>query len=147
MSVLTIFGPLLLVVLVISIVITRDWAAMPAVVGLTVGLSLAGLGVGCVVGVLWQWPAPPPGANPFTKGNSGGLPALAASAVTTGVTALVMIPTAGLAVLGLFVPWVQYLTLVVGIATGLVALSVGIRRGGDLLDRRWPEVLAAVRDA
>ncbi len=146
MSSLTIFGPLNLVVLVVAFVITGQWSTLPSIVGLSVGLMLSGLGVGCVVGVLWQWPAPPPGANPFSKGNSGGLPALASTGVMTGITILVMLPTGALALAGQWVHWLRYLALLVGLATGFVVLLLGIKRGGALLDRRWPEVLDAVRD-
>jgi ABC-2 type transport system permease protein len=146
LSMLTIFVPLLFAILVLAFVMSGQWSLLPAVVGLTVSLSLGGLGVGCVVGVLWQWPAPPPGANPFTKGNSGGLPALASAGVTTGLTVVVALPTLALAIGGWWIGWLNYLALVVGVATGFAALIIGIRRGGQLLDRRWPEVLSAVRD-
>lgn len=146
MSILTIFVPLLVAMVLVGGLVTGEWALLPAVAGLSFGLMLAGLGVGCVVGVLWQWPAPPPGANPFTKGNSGGLPALASFSVTSGVTLLVLLPTVALAVGSWWVGWLSYLTLVSGVATGVAVLLLGIRRGGALLDHRWPEVLKAVSD-
>ena len=146
MSMLTIFGPLTLVILVLAFALSGYWSLLPAVVGVTVGLGLGGLGIGSVVGVWWQWPAPPPGSNPFTKGNSGGLPALASAGATTGLTMAIMVPTIGLVVGAWWIPWLSYLALVVGVATGFVALVIGIRRGGALLDRRWPDVLSSVRD-
>ncbi len=146
MSILTIFAPVVVAMVVASGIVTGEWRLVPATTGLSAGLMLAGLGVGCVVGVLWQWPAPPPGANPFTKGNSGGLPALASFSVTSGLTLLALLPTVALAVGSWWIGWLSYLTLLVGVATGVAVLLVGIRRGGALLDRRWPEVLESVSD-
>ena len=54
-----------------------------SVLSISVTLTLVSIGVGAYVGTLWQWPAPPPGANPFQKGTSGGLPSLAAFGVTS----------------------------------------------------------------
>ena len=110
------------------------------------GSVLAGLGVGSLVGALWQWPAPPPGANPFQTGNSGGLPALLSFTVTTFGTLIVSAPTIALVIWSFFTPWVGYLALPVGLASGLVVLRIGITQGGRMLDRRWPEALKAVSE-
>jgi ABC-2 type transport system permease protein len=45
-----------------------------------------------------------------------------------------------------FTPWVGYLTIPVGLLCGLVVLRLGVTQGGRLLDRRWPEVMAAVSE-
>lgn len=145
-STLTIYGPLLVVMTVVALVATGEWTRLPIVVGLTVSLTLIGLGVGSLVGALWQWPAPPPGANPFQRGNSGGLPALLSFTVTLFGTLILGLPTVGLAIWSYFTPWIGYLTLPVGLVSGLVALRIGIAQGGKILDRRWPEVLTAVSE-
>ena len=74
------------------------------VLGLTVGLMLISLGVGAFVGTLWQWPAPPPGANPFQSGNNGGLPALLSFTVASFGTLLLAAPPIGLVVWSFFTP-------------------------------------------
>jgi ABC-2 type transport system permease protein len=134
------------VLLLIGFAVSGRWDLAPLVVGLTVGLGLAGMGVGCVVGTLWQWPAPPSGANPFLKGNSGGLPALLSFSVSSGVTMVLALPLVALAVGSIWLPWLGWVALVVGVVGGLVCLLAGIGWGGRLLDRRWPEVLAAVSE-
>ena len=146
MSTCTIYVPLIVILLVVALATTGRWNLLPTVVGLTLGLMLTGLGVGCVVGALWQWPAPPPGANPFQRGNSGGLPSLLSFSVTMGGTLLLSLPIIALAIWSFFTPWVGYLTIPVGLVIGLVALRIGITQGGRLLDRRWPEVLGAVSE-
>ncbi|MCW2805908.1 MAG: type transport system permease protein [Propionibacteriaceae bacterium] len=146
MSTLTIFGPVLVALLVVSMVATAEWSLLAPVVGLTIGLTLTGLGVGSFVGALWQWPAPPPGANPFQKGNSGGLPSLLSFSVASLGTTVLAVPTIAAAVGSLWYGWLGYLSVVVGLATGLLVLRIGIAQGGRVLDRRWPEVLQSVSE-
>lgn len=146
MSTMTIFGPLLLVLLIASFTLTQQWQLVAPVVSLTVGLTLIGLGVGAYVGALWQWPAPPPGGNPFQRGNSGGLPALLSFGVTTAGTVLLGLPTIALAVGSIWVSWLAYVGIVVGSLSGLLVLRLGIRWGGRRLERRWPEVMESVSE-
>jgi ABC-2 type transport system permease protein len=146
LATLTVFGPMLVVLLVLVFALTGLWSLLGVVLGLTVALVLIGLGVGAYVGALWQWPAPPPGANPFQKGSSGGLPALLSFTVTSMATLLLALPTVALAVWSLWTPWVGWLTLPVGLVTGLLVLEAGTRWGGRRLDRSWPEVVLAVSE-
>jgi ABC-2 type transport system permease protein len=145
-SALVVFLPMIVILLLISLLITGSWALAAPAAALSVGSAFAGLGVGSVVGALWQWPAPPPGANPFASSNQGGLPALLSVTVTTLATLLVSLPTLGLVVWSIFSPWVGVLALVVGLASGLAVFKVGIGWGGRLLERRWPEALQAVSE-
>ncbi len=145
-STMTVYIPLMVILLGATVIVTGEWRLLPVTIGLTVALMLTGLGVGSVVGALWQWPAPPPGANPFQKGNSGGLPSLLSFSVTIFGTLILALPTIALVVWSSFTHWVGYLTLPVGLACGLIALKVGIVQGGKLLDRRWPEVMRAVSE-
>jgi ABC-2 type transport system permease protein len=146
MSTVTIFGPILALVFVASFAFSRQWSLLVPVVALTIGLSLIGLGVGAYVGSLWQWPAPPPGANPFQKGSSGGLPSLLSFSVATFGTVILGLPTIALVVGSIWVNWLGYLAVVVGLVSGVVVLRLGISLGGRMLDRRWPEVMHAVSE-
>jgi ABC-2 type transport system permease protein len=146
LSTLTVFVPMLVLLLVVAFVLTGAWALLGPALGLTAAFLLSGLGAGSFVGALWQWPAPPPGASPFQKGGSGGLPAFLSFSVTTLLTLLLGLPTIALAVASVWVPWLGWLTVPVGLATGLLALRTGVRRGGRLLERRWPEVMLAVSE-
>jgi ABC-2 type transport system permease protein len=146
MSTVTIFGPILVLVFVASFAFSRQWSLLVPVVALTIGLSLIGLGVGAYVGSLWQWPAPPPGANPFQKGSSGGLPSLLSFSVATCGTVILGLPTIALVVGSIWVGWLGYLAVAVGLVSGVVVLRLGISLGGRMLDRRWPEVMHAVSE-
>lgn len=146
MSTVTVFGPLLVILLAVTMVLSGEWRLLPMVAGLTIGITLIGLGVGSLVGALWQWPAPPPGANPFQKGNSGGLPSFLSFGASSLATLLLSLPLAALAVGSFWLSWLGWLALPVGVALGAVVLKVGIAQGGRILDRRWPEVLGAVSE-
>jgi ABC-2 type transport system permease protein len=145
-SALVIFVPMILVLLLVSLAITGSWGLAAPAAALSLGSALAGLGVGSVVGALWQWPAPPPGANPFASSNQGGLPSLLSVTVTTLGTLVVSLPTLALVVWSIFTPWAGTLALVVGLASGLLVFKIGIGWGGRLLERRWPEALSAVSE-
>jgi ABC-2 type transport system permease protein len=146
MSTMTIYLPLIVILLGVAMITTGEWHLLVPAVGLTFALMLTGLGVGCLVGTLWQWPAPPPGANPFGVSNAGGLPSLLSFAVTMFCTLILTLPTIALVVWSFYTPWVGYLTLPVGLVCGFIVLRIGIVQGGRILDRRWPEAMLAVSE-
>jgi ABC-2 type transport system permease protein len=146
MSTVTIYLPLTVILLAIAMIITAEWSLLVPAVGLALALLLTGLGVGSFVGTLWQWPAPPPGANPFTRGNAGGLPSLLSFTLTMVGTVILTLPTIALVIWSFTEPWVGYLTLPVGLVCGFIVLRLGIRQGGRILDRRWPEAMLAVSE-
>lgn len=144
LSTVTVFGPLVVVLTVVGLALSGEWSLWLPVVTVIVTLILVSLGVGSLVGTLWQWPAPPPGSNPFQRGSSGGLPALAAFGVTSLGSLLLALPALVLAAASWWIGWLGWVGLLVGLGSGVVVLWQGIVRGGLILDRRWPEVLAAV---
>ncbi|MDN5761962.1 MAG: hypothetical protein L0H41_06565 [Microlunatus sp.] len=146
LSTLTVFAPLVVLLIIAALVVSGDWTLWVSVVAVSVTLGLTSLGVGSYVGSLWQWPAPPPGSNPFAKGQSGGLPALAAFGVTSFATLVLSLPTVALVIASAWYGALAWLALAVGIVVGLIVLWQGIVRGGAMLDRRWPEVLSAVSE-
>lgn len=146
LSTTTVFGPVLVVLIVVGLALSGTWSVWPQVLAVSVTLTLVSLGVGAFVGTLWQWPAPPPGSSPFQKGSSGGLPSLAAFSVTSGASLLLAAPTIGLVIGSFWVPGLEWLGLAVGLAIGGLVLWQGVVRGGAQLERRWPEVLAAVSE-
>ncbi|SDV00015.1 ABC-2 type transport system permease protein [Microlunatus sagamiharensis] len=147
LATLALFGPLMVVVHLLTALLSGGWAFVPAAVGLSAALALGGLGVGAWVGAVWQWPTPSPGDSPFQRGSSGGLPALASAGAVLLGTTLAGLPPLALLLGGLFWrPWLGWVALPVGVLVGVVVLRVGIVRGGRLLDRKWPEVLSAVSE-
>ena len=70
--------------------------------------------------------------------------ALVAVAVNGALTAAILVPVVGLSIGSIWVGWLRWPALVVGVVTGVVALVAGVTLGGRLLDRRWQEVLSTV---
>lgn len=148
MSMLTVYLPLMLILLGATAAVTGRWDLLPVVTGLTAALLLTGLGIGSLVGALSfiQWPAPPPGSSPFQRGSTGGLPAALSFSITSIATVILALPTIALVVWSFFTPWVGYLTIPVGLICGVTVLKLGIDQGGKQLDRQWPEILVAVSE-
>lgn len=123
---------------------THRWSLWPIIVGLSVALIAAGTGVASVVSARWLRPAPPAGGNPFASSGGSGVGSLVAVLLNTTATGLLVLPTVALAVASVWISWLAWAALGVGVVTGIVVLVAGIRIGGRLLDRRWPEVLSAI---
>lgn len=123
----------------------RTDVLVPSLAG-GVATILGGSGVGSWVGAYFQSPVPPPGANPFQVNSGGGLQSLIGFALSSVGTLVVAAPALALAVLSVAAANVVLAWVALGVAVGLGGgvLVVGTAKGGQALDRRWPEVLAAV---
>ena len=116
---------------------------VPSVLGVSICILLAGLGLSSIISAAFPYPAVHPGDSPFAQPQSSagsaswvqGLSLLAVLAVSTPavVSAVLGIRDGGL--------W-QWGALLIGVGTGLVALWGGIRLGGRLFEARGPELLA-----
>ena len=121
-----------------------DPDALPAVLGINIALLLGGAGVGSAMSPRFPYPAPRPGDGPFTypqaSGGTGG-GAQAGSFLLTIVVALPPIAATTFWLMGFPGP-LPWIALVVGLASGAVALALGLRGGASAFDRRGPELLA-----
>ncbi|ROR67484.1 hypothetical protein [Agrococcus jenensis] len=123
------------------------WELLPASIGSGLGTFLLLAGVMLWFGVLLPGEAPAPGSNPLGRGSSGGVQSLAGIALSLPLLGTVGAPCIGLAVAAIWIPWLGWLSLAVGLAVAALAAWFGIRVGGAALDRRAPEVLAHVSKA
>lgn len=146
-AVLMVSLPMLLVLLVLAGLLTgRGDLELSAAAG-ALAVILGGTGVGVLVGSYLQVAVPPPGANPFQSNSGGGIHGLISMLLTLAGTGLTALPALVLAALGMHSPPLAVLAVVVAVAIGSLVLAVGVRAGGQRLDRAWPEVLAAVSRA
>lgn len=140
-----VLGPILVTAPLLVAAFTGRWDLLPAGLGAALGTSLVAAGVGIAVGAFLPGRAPAPEQGPFGRGSSGGAQSLVALVIMLPIALVASTPTVVLVVLGVvWLPWLGWLALPVGLAVGGVAVWLGIRIGGDRLDRAWPEVLAAV---
>jgi ABC-2 type transport system permease protein len=127
--------------------LSQQWMLVPALLGLVLGLLLGGLGVCSVTSAVLVYPAPSPGDNPFKTRPGANTALLGSTFVSWGVLAVVTAPEIVLLVVALLTGqavW-GWIGLVLGVVLGPVTLAVGVRVGGDLLDRRAPQLLVQLQ--
>jgi len=113
--------------------------------GAALGLLLAGTAVSAVLSAVRPYPAQAAGESPFSQPSGAALPGALAQGLTLLATVLLALPAVVLGVLAAPWPWLGPAALAAGAGLGALELRAGVRRGGALLDRRGPELLAAVR--
>lgn len=136
--------PLAFLLVLGSAAIFGSWQHAVPALALTLSSTLIALGVASWLGVYLPGRAPRPGASPFGRGSSGGMQSFLQMFATMLISGGLLLPTIGLLIGSLFVPWLTWIALVVGTAIGVGALVLGIRMGGKALDKRGPEVLQAI---
>jgi ABC-2 type transport system permease protein len=139
------FSAYVVPLMVVIAVVVGLASGRPSAIAAQLGTLLASYGIGLAVvlpvSVRGAY-ALPDTANPFAMSSGGGM---AKGLLTFGALFAAVVATIPLQVAAYFLGAVWlWIGLPVGIAYGGVAYFVGSRLAGDLLDRRMPELLAAV---
>ncbi len=139
--------PLVVVIAVITSVIGGRVAQLPAFLGASLGLVLAGYAVSAVSSALLVVPVAAAGDSPFktVPGQTfvSGLfvfVVLAACCVLAAPSAVL----AGIAIIGGDALW-GWLALLVGLGVGIGAIAAGVALGGRALDRTGPDLLTRIK--
>ena len=139
--------PLVLLMTVVTVVLSGHVQLLPAIIGASMGLLLAGYAVSAVTSAYLVIPVPAPGASPFARTPGAGF-------VTTLTTLGVWLGVVVLGLPGLVVAIVaavtgqalfSWLALLVGVLVGVALLMCGIVIGGRAFDRTAPDLLARLR--
>lgn len=120
-----------------------DWAILPAVLGVSGGILLGGIGVASLISARFPYPATRPGDAPFQQPQVQGASGSSVQAGSLLLVLLVAAPSIAatvFALLGVEGPW-TWIALATGLGLGAIVLVVGIRAGGAIFDRRAPELL------
>lgn len=117
---------------------------LPALIGVSIGLLLTGLGVSSVSSAIGAYPAARPGAGAFDQPPTLGAHAGWTQALALLATIVFMAPALGVAWWGLMDPAWFAIAGLAGAATGIGMLLLGIVVGGRLFRRRAPELLNLV---
>lgn len=128
-------APFVVLFSVAACALTARWAALPAVLGASFGLLLAGLAVSMIASAVVVYPVPPPGASPFSTSSMGavGLTMLA-QGVTSVATLVLASPAIVFGALGvLLAPVWGWISLATGIIGGGLCLIFGVRLAGRRL--------------
>lgn len=137
-------GPLLLVACVVCALVAGRPELLPGTIGATLGVSMVVAGIGTAISPWLPGQAPGPESSPFGRGSSGGGQALLGLLVMGAGGAVLGGPVIAAAVGALWLPWLGWLGLAAGLVLGGLAVWGGVVVGGRQVDRRWPELLAAV---
>jgi ABC-2 type transport system permease protein len=130
--------PILLVLAVLLAVLTHDQARLVPALGTIVGMLGTVMGVESVLSIYAAYPMPE-SRNAFSvNSGSGSVKALLALAGMLAAAAL----ASPVLILAAFLPGI--VVAVIGIAYGVGMLLTGTYIGGDILERRGPELLVAV---
>ncbi|MCH1882603.1 hypothetical protein [Agrococcus sp. ARC_14] len=144
LGMVVLFAPILLVMCVLSTAIAGSWTLLPASIGATLGTGGIVLGIGAAVSPWLPGQTPPPETSPFGAGSSGGAQALLGALIAMAAILTVGAPAIGTAIAAAWIPWLGWVSLAIGIVVAVLAVWLGVRIGGRALERRWPELLAAV---
>lgn len=135
--------PLAIVGSVVTAIVGGGWAMLPALIGLSVCVLLAGLGVSSVTSAAFPYPAVHPGDSPFAQPQAVGNGAAVVQAFALIAILLAATPVVLLVVLGTILSPVWFVVaLGVGLVIGVVVLVIGVRIGASIVVKRAPELLA-----
>lgn len=137
----------LLAVVVVAAAVTGRTDLVPAVLGLSGAVLLVALGVASVTSALVVYPVARPGDNPFAVRQGATAASFATQLGGWLAVGVLVVPVLVLAVLAARAGGgpLGWATLVAGFVVGAGALVVGVVVGGNLLERRGPELLARMR--
>ncbi|SKC52131.1 hypothetical protein [Krasilnikoviella flava] len=138
--------PLSLAFALVGCAVAGRWDALPALLGLTLGVLGASLGISSAVSARLVYPVPRPGESPFKSPQGATMATMLAQMAAMAITLAVSVPTLALAVPAILLPMATlgWVALGVGVVTGAVVLLLGVRWGARTYDRRLPELLQQV---
>ncbi|HEY0260017.1 MAG TPA: transporter, partial [Lacisediminihabitans sp.] len=131
-----------------SVWYTNTWAALPGLLGISLGALLSGFALSSIASGLLVFPVPAPGESPFRGRPGGGFTLTLTTFATWGILAVLIVPELVLAIVGLVTgePGFGWSALAVGLVLGAALLTIGIRWGGTILERRGPELLTQLQN-
>ncbi|GAA3692666.1 hypothetical protein GCM10022377_01380 [Zhihengliuella alba] len=138
--------PLVVLLSFIPLAAGGDPVDVLAILGVSLGGLLSGLGVSSVASARWTYSVPLPGENPFKTPPGAGARVAVVQLATFAVATVALLPELGL-LIAFFVtgnPLYAWLTLAVGLLLGGALLALGVRIGGRWFDARLPELMQAV---
>jgi len=126
--------------------LSSTWSLLPAILGLSIGILLSGLGLSSVSSATVVVPVPAPGDSPFKSPPGAGFTTILSSMATWGILTLLIAPEFALLIVAAVTGQAlfSWLGLAAGLVLGVAFFQMGIRWGGARLDRRAPELLESL---
>lgn len=139
--------PLLVLVALVTTAVSGTWHQLPALLGASLGVLLAGYGVTAVSSALIVTPVAAAGDSPFRSVPGQTFVNSLLVFVVWGACLLLAAPSlvlAGIALAGSS-PELGWVALAVGVVMGLGVAVAGVMIGGRLLERTGPDLLARIK--
>ncbi|MEH6781217.1 MAG: hypothetical protein V7618_06615 [Rhodoglobus sp.] len=135
--------PLAIVGSLITVVIVGNEETLPGLMGLSLCLLFAGLGVSSISSAAFPYAAPLPGHGAFIQPQALVSNAATVQSFTFAISIVFAAPVLAVVYFNPFVGLQpQWAAFIVGVALGLVVLLIGVYGGGRIMVRRGPELLA-----
>jgi ABC-2 type transport system permease protein len=135
--------PVVTAMTLLSVAAAGRWDATAPILGVSLGLLTSALGVASVVSARVVYQVPQVGESPFSSKQGGSTASLVSQTLGGLVLVALVLPEVALGVAAVVTgsALLGVLGLVVGVGLGTTLLVVGVRLGGDLYDRRAPQLL------
>ncbi|KAM9863861.1 hypothetical protein ACI1US_00210 [Leucobacter sp. BZR 635] len=131
----------------ITVTFMGDWRALPAVIGMNVGVLFIATGVASVFSALMPYPATRPGDSPFVQPQWSG--SGSGTSQTMSMLVALVLSVAPVWASAAAIADVSFLgnmwALAFGVGFGLVVLIGGVAIGGKIFDKQGPEILAVTQ--
>jgi ABC-2 type transport system permease protein len=134
-------APMLTVIAIVVTLVIGEPQRLPAMLGGLYASFGGGVAVNLIISLIGAY-ALPETANPFAVNTGAGVAKSLLTLLSLAATAALAAPIALLALVS-GAAW-SWLALPAGLAYGVGAVALGSYIGGDILDRRAPELLTAV---
>ncbi|PRZ07780.1 ABC-2 type transport system permease protein [Isoptericola sp. CG 20/1183] len=146
LPVVVVGAPLVVAMAVAATGAAGRWDALPALLGLSLGVLGASLGTSSAVSARLVYPVPKPGESAFKTPQGATVATLVAQSVAFLVVLALVLPTLALALAAILgaPAGFGWAAVAVGLATAAGALVVGVRWGARVYERRLPDLLAQV---
>ncbi|WP_307842122.1 hypothetical protein [Salinibacterium sp. SWN1162] len=135
--------PLAVMGSILTVVIVGNGEALPGLIGLSLCVLFAGLGVSSVSSAAFPYAAPLPGHGAFIQPQALVSNAATVQSFTFALSTLFAVPVLAIV---LFNPFTtlqpNWAAFIVGVPLGLLVLVIGVYWGGRIMVRRGPELLA-----
>ncbi|KZX19661.1 hypothetical protein ACH61_03244 [Rathayibacter tanaceti] len=138
--------PAVLVVAVGTCLYAGRPEAIPGVLGMSLALVLSGFGVSSVASSLVVYPVPAPGDSPLKTPPGSGMISSVVMFGSMAATGLLSLPSIVLGAISLIGgdTVLGVVSLALALVLGSAFALIGIRVGGRIVDRRAPELFAAL---
>jgi ABC-2 type transport system permease protein len=138
--------PVVITMTLLSVAVADRWDVTAPILGVALGLQTSALGVASVVSARVVYQVPQVGESPFSSKQGGSTASLVSQTLGGLVLVALVLPEVALGIAAVVTgsALLGVLALVVGVGLGTTLLVVGVRLGGDLYDRRAPQLLATL---